>query len=220
MQAEMPVTLLDERETALVAIDQLAKQAIAWAAPIRLGVAQTEAERQAVYRLRYEVVIQHGWMRPEDMPEGIEHDSFDDLAVHVSGYDGETLITAARIIFPQNDLILPTEGAFDLQVEPRGQVVDAGRFVVAKKYSGIEHRILGVLLAQTWLIVRAQGYSRVCAAFASKAMIRVYRQMGFRVTVLGPARFYWGTVRYPILFDVADSSQTLVQRWSSVIGAA
>jgi N-acyl-L-homoserine lactone synthetase len=211
----MATVLIDEHQAALLAIDRLARQAISRVAPIRLGVAQTEAERQAAYRLRYEAVISRGWMTPQEMPDEIEYDRYDDQAVHIVGYDGEMLATTARIIFPRPGQVLPTEAAFGIRIEPRGKVVDAGRFVVARNYSGIEHRMLSVLLAQTWLIVRQQGYARVCAAFASKAMIRVYRQMGFQVTLLGEERFYWGEMRFPVLFDVAQSSQTLVQHWSS-----
>jgi hypothetical protein len=128
------------------------------------------------------------------------------------------LVTSSRLILPEPGLTLPTEQAFGLQIEPRGQVVDAGRFVVARDYSSIEHRVLAVLLAKTWLVMREHGYEKACAAFASNSMIRVYRQMGFQVAVLGSPRFYWGTQRFPILFDVADASPTLLQRWSAVVG--
>ena len=96
--------------------------------------------------------------------------------------------------------------------------MDAGRFVVARAFSSIEHRVLAVLLAKTWLVMREHGYEKACAAFASNSMIRVYLQMGFQVTVLGSSRFYWGTQRFPILFDVAGASLTLLQRWSALVG--
>ena len=203
---------------ALAAVDALAENALHWVAPIRFDVARTPAEREAVFRLRYNAVIEHGWLPAEGLPDGIERDSYDERAVHVVGWDGSTLATSSRLIMPGPGLTLPTEGAFGLQIEPRGRVVDAGRFVVARAYSGIEHRVLAVLLAKTWLVMRTQGYEKACAAFASNSMIRVYRQMGFQVTVLGPPRFYWGTQRFPILFDVADASPTLLQRWSSLVG--
>jgi len=209
---------IENHKQALAAVDALASNALDWIGTIRLGVAQTDQERQAVFRLRYDAVTEHGWVRSEELPERIERDFYDDSALHVVGWEGDKLVTSSRLVFPQPGLILPTEEAFELQIEPREQVVDAGRFVVARAYSGIEHRVLAVLLAKTWLVMREHGYERACAAFASKSMIRVYRQMGFQVAVLGPPRFYWGTERFPVLFDVADASPLLLQRWSDVVG--
>lgn len=211
-------TSSENHNEALAAVDALARKALDWVAPIRFGVAQTDSEREAVYRLRYEAVIEHGWMRPEDLPDGLERDSYDNHAVYIVGWDGDKLATSSRLILPDPSLVLPTEQIFDLRVEPRARVVDAGRFVVARQYSSIEHRVLAVLLAKTWLVMRECGYEKACAAFASNSMIRVYRHMGFQVSVLGPPRFYWGTQRFPILFDVADASPTLVQRWDAVVG--
>ena len=92
-------------------------------------------------------------------------------------------------------------------------MVDAGRFVVARAYSSQEHLLLACLLARTWLEVRSLGYTRCCAAFASRGMLRVFSRMGFRYQVLAPPRYYWGCERYPLLFDVAGSADSLVENW-------
>ena len=85
--------------------------------------------------------------------------------------------------------------------------------MVARPYGSFEHRVLAALVARGWLEVRAHGFSRVCAAFASIATLRIYARMGLRSTVLGPPRHYWGTDRYPILFDVVASSPDLIEHW-------
>jgi N-acyl-L-homoserine lactone synthetase len=198
---------------ALARVDALAAQAVSWIAPIRFGVAKSNAERQAAYRRRYQAVIERGWLQPQDMPDGLEQDTFDEHALQILAWDGETLVATCRIILPEAGLRFPTEEAFDLHIDPRGQVVDAGRFVVARDYSSMEHRLLASLMARSWLEVRAHGYSHVCAAFTSKGMLRVFRQMGFRYRILAPARHYWGTERVPILFDVEESAQDLVGNW-------
>jgi len=207
-----------EHERALAEVDALASQSLDWVAPIKFRTAQSNAEREAVYRLRYNAVIEHGWLPPAALPGGIERDDYDEAALHVTGWDGNTLAASSRLILPRPGLILPTEKAFDLRVEPRGRVVDASRFVVARTYSGSEHRVLAVLLAKTWLVMREHGYEMACAAFAAPAMLRVYRRMGFHVTVLGPARPYWGEDRYPLLFDVAKASPSLVAQWDQSQG--
>jgi len=204
---------LSPAEIALAQVDDLARRAVDWIAPIRFRIAQAAAEREAAYRLRYQAVIAHGWRKPEDMPGGLERDAYDETAIHILAWDGDTLAATARLVLPQPGRRLPTEEAFDLRIEPAGQVVDAGRFVVAREHSSIEHRVLAAMLARGWLEVRAHGLAHVCAAFASTSMLRVYERMGLRATALGPPRYYWGADRYPILFDVVTSAPGLITRW-------
>jgi N-acyl-L-homoserine lactone synthetase len=203
----------------LARLDALAALAVSWVAPVRFAVALTGQERQAAYRLRYQAVIEHGWLGPADLPDGREHDEYDDQAVHILAWDDETPVATCRLVLPAAGLPavrlpLPTEIAFGIQVEPSGEVVDAGRFVVRREYSSQEHLLLAALLAHTWLEVRALGYTRCCAAFASRGMLRVFSRMGFHYQVLAPPRYYWGCERYPLLFDVAVSADSLVDNWT------
>ena len=198
-------------------IDAVAAQGLIIAAPIRFGVAQLAQERETTHRLRYEVSIERGYARPEDMPDGLERDEYDDHAVHIVGWHGDRLAATARLVFPQPGIRLPTEVAFDLEMEPRGHVVDMGRVIVARDAarSEAQHRILAGLMAFCWIQVRARGFIQVCAAFASSASIRLYRHMGFQITRLAPPRPYWGEERYPVRFDVLESAPNLIERWMS-----
>jgi hypothetical protein len=103
-------------DQALVKVDALATMAVGWVAPIHFTVAQSEAERQAAYRLRYQTVIERGWLKPEDLPNGVEYDKYDDQAIQILGWDGEKAVATCRLILPAPGLRLPTEVAFDLQV--------------------------------------------------------------------------------------------------------
>ncbi len=212
-QARGDARLNEADARALAQVDALAARAVGWAAPIRFSVAQSEAERDAVYRMRYAAVIDHGWLSPSDLPDGRERDAYDDEAVQLIARDGDVPVASARLVFPRPGSTLPTEAAFDLQIKPSGQVVDAGRFVVTRAYANREQRLFGPLLAFGWIQVRARGFSHVCAAFASPAMLRMYKSMGFQITTLGPPRFYWGRERYPILYSTAASAPTLIARW-------
>jgi N-acyl-L-homoserine lactone synthetase len=211
----VPITTAPQNgNQALTRVDALAMQAVSWVTPIQFKVAQNESERLAAYHLRYQAVIEHGWLQPQDLHESLEHDEYDDQAIHILAWDGETPVATCRLILPREGLPLPTEVAFDIQVQPKGQVIDAGRFVVAHAYSSQEHLLLACLLARTWLEVRTLGFSRCCAAFASRGMLRVFSRMGFHYQVLAPSRFYWGRERYPLQFNVADSATSLVENWS------
>jgi N-acyl-L-homoserine lactone synthetase len=212
--------LHDAATAALAKIDDVARRSLAWAAPIRFALAETSAEREAVYRLRYQAVIEHSWHRPQDFPDGLERDKYDEHAVHIAGWDGAVLAATSRLVFPSDGNLLPTEEAFELRVEPRGQVVDAGRFVVARTHSDMEHRVLAGLLGWSWLAVRARGFAIVCSAFASLPMIRLYQRMGSKMTILAAPRHYWGEVRYPIRWEVLDFAETLSERWRNLENGA
>lgn len=206
-------TAVPEEEQKLARIDALAERLVTWVAPVRFALAQTDAEREAAYRLRFQAVVGHGWMAPEALPEGLEFDEFDTRAVHILAWNNGTPAATSRLIFPARGLNLPTEAAFGIDIEPHGKVVDAGRFVVARAYSNIEHRLLAALIAQTWLQVRACGYSQVCAAFASRAMIRLYGRMGVLAVPLAAPRVYWGEERYPVRFDPGASASRVNEQW-------
>lgn len=203
------------KAAALAMIDIVAARGLALAAPIRFGVAESPEGREATYRLRYEVSIKQGYARSEDLAAGVEYDSYDDRALHVAGWDGDKLATTARLVFPEPGSSLPTEAAFDLEIEPCGQVVDMGRVIVAHEFSEARHRILAGLFAYCWTLVRARGFVCVCAAFATSASVRLYRNMGFQITPLAQPRHYWGEERYPVRFDVLDSAPTLSKRWAA-----
>jgi N-acyl-L-homoserine lactone synthetase len=204
---------MQAEEQAFARVDALAQKAVAWVAPIRFAIAQTTAEREAVYRLRYQAVVEHRWLTPTDLPDGLEFDDYDARAVHIVAWDNKALAATSRLVFPATGLKLPTEVAYGLEIEPRGKVVDAGRFVIARAYSNIEHRLLAALLSRTWLQVRAQGYSYVCAAFASSTMVRLYWKMGVLAAPLAPPRVYWSEERYPVRFDVAQSASIVNAQW-------
>ncbi len=204
----------DREEDALAVVDALAARAQTWVAPIRIGVARGQREREGAYRLRYQAAINRGWRQPEDLPGGLERDEYDEDAIHILAWDEEAIVGSARLVLPGPGHRLPTEEAFGIQVEPQGRVVDCGRYAVDYRYTNLQHRLLAVLLARSWLEIRAHGFSMACGAFVSAAMIRIYRRMGLHVRILAPSRSVWGEERYPIQFDAATSVPGLTDRWS------
>ena len=199
------------QETLTIA-DNLARGIVDSASPIIFNVAQNDLERETVYRLRYQVVVDRGWKKPDELPDGMERDHYDSKAIHVVGWEENTLAATSRLVLPELGVNLPTEEGFNLQVEPRGRVADMGRQIVARNYSSIRHKVFAALLAKTWLEMRARGYSLVCGDF-SPTVMRLYRMMGFNITQLGPAQKFWGEERAPILVDIAASVSVLVDRW-------
>src|SRR5207249_1131962 len=120
--------------------------------------AASPAEQEAVYRLRFDTVVEEGWATTEDFPAGLERDESDERAVHVLGRHGERLIAAARLVFPEPGRTLPTEREFDLTMQPADRVVDIGRAIIVKDYRSAEHTLFGALLARCWQEIRTRAY--------------------------------------------------------------
>jgi N-acyl-L-homoserine lactone synthetase len=205
---------LSARDRAMSHLDDVCRRILTQTGRIAWGFAASEAEREAVYRLRGRVVLERGWRSPEESPDGRERDRYDDAAIHAVGLrDGEPVATT-RLVFPHAHRMLPTEEAFDVAVRPSGEVVDMGRVIVAREMGQARRAVFWQLLSLLWLELRHRGFSRVCAANTTPA-IRLFEAMGFAVTTLGPAREYWGDRRFPILVDVGDTADTVAERASA-----
>lgn len=197
--------------------DELSRGIIEAAAPLRFALAESPAEREAIYRQRYEVIVERGWARPEEFAAPREVDAFDERAIHIAAWDGDVLAASSRIVLPVPRTQLPTEVTFGVPVEPAGEVVDMGRQIVARGYSSIQHQVFAALLARTWLEMHALGYARVCGDF-TPSVTRLYRLMGFQVETIGPARPFWGEERFPIIVDIVGSVPALLKRWGRMAG--
>jgi putative hemolysin len=196
------LSLLDH---GVAALDRLSERLLADAPALRVAVAATDVEREATYRLRYEHVIGAGWAGPEALAGGLERDGHDATALHIGAWDGDALAGTLRLVLPAPDRRLPVEAAFDLDIEPKGAVAEAGRLVVAAAYRGDPaHRIWGALFARAWLSLRGHGLA-VLAGAASAPMIERLRALGLPFEILAPARPHWGEDRHAVRLDPARS---------------
>lgn len=192
------------KDDSLVLLDTLAHRLIKACEGIRLAVADSQEEREAIFRLRYRTVIEHGWAKPEDLPEGMEQDSYDEDAIHIGGWMGEQLAVTMRLVLPSPERLLPTESAFGIRVEPVGQVADCSRGIVAPEFRKQGQPLFFGALARLWVEVRSHGYHELCGT-AAAWMIAYYERGGFSVIPLGEPQPYWGELRYPIKFDLTTT---------------
>jgi N-acyl-L-homoserine lactone synthetase len=191
--------------TGVVELDRLSERLLAAAAPLRVALAATDAEREAAYRLRYEQVVAHSWAPRGTLAPGAESDAHDADALHVLAWHDGAAAGTLRLVLPAPGRRLPVEAAFELDVEPRGAVVEAGRLVVAPRFRGDPaHRIWGALFARGWLSLRERGFS-VLAGAASPRMVARLRALGLPFEILAPARPHWGEDRHPVRLDPGDS---------------
>jgi len=88
-------------------LDAIARQLVARTTQILFELARSEEQRAAVFRLRFETVVKQDWVRQAEFPDGLEHDTYDDEAVLVAGWHGDTLAATARLVFPESSRPLP-----------------------------------------------------------------------------------------------------------------
>jgi len=177
-------------------VDRLAAEAVDAAAPMRITIAASPAERDAVYRLRYRHVTQAGWATPEELPDEREQDGFDARAVHVVAWSSDEAVGTCRLVFPEPTERLPVEVVFELVVEPLRRAPTLDRLLVEVGHRG--GALTSALLGCAWQELRRRGFESA-SAIATEPVMRLLRGIGLELTVLGGPRLYWGEERYAVL---------------------
>jgi N-acyl-L-homoserine lactone synthetase len=184
-------------------LDLLASNLVKRALPVRFRIANSFSDLEQVFRLRYRVVVEKEWAKPEKVPDGMERDAYDERAVHILALADGKLVGTNRLVFPRPTGRLPTEDAFGLILETKAELVDIGRICVAPGYRGQDYGIFAALLAQTWIEMRKRGRTRAIAAVTPSAA-RLYRSWGLTLKVLGTPCNHWGKKRYPVLISPVE----------------
>jgi hypothetical protein len=195
-----------------ISLDRLAID-IVQRSGLRFSLAADGETRDIAYRLRHQAVVDQGWQTNAEYPDGREQDAYDDRAVHVVAWDGETPVATGRLVLPPGRL--PTEEVCDLTVEPNGRVVDVGRMTVVRTHQGLGHSGFIALLAQLYLEVRVRKFEYACGMMTTRAQ-SVLRLLGLSVEILGPHVQYWGEARAPVRFAVTIDPATLSGRWKEM----
>lgn len=173
-------------------------------------MAESPAEREAHFRLRYEQVTSAGWADPADFPDGLECDAYDEHATIINGWHGDQLVITGRLIFPEGRL-LPMEVDFGIRVEPSGQLVESGRVVLVHALQNeFPYAFLG-LIGASWLTLRARGYSEQGGVMTAPAA-RLYRLLGIQITRLTEPQLHWGERRAPYKLNLAATVAALERR--------
>ena len=185
-------------DSELTILDSLASAVVKRVLPVRFRLANSITDLHQVFRLRYQVVVEKGWAKPEKFPDGIEQDAYDERAAHILALDDGKLVGTSRLVFCQPGSRLPTEEAFNLVFEPKEGVADIGRVCVVPSYRGQNWRIFSALLSQTWIEMSNRGCTRALAAIPP-SIARVSMSWGLKLKVLGAPCNHWGRERYPVL---------------------
>lgn len=105
-----------------------------------------------IYRLRYQVYVNEwGFERPQDHPEGLEFDEFDDHSVHIYARSDavDQVIGSVRMVL-DSPLGFPLERHFDISDLPGGNdrkaIAEISRLAISKDYRrrAIDRKIFGL----------------------------------------------------------------------------
>jgi len=169
----------------------------------RFAIATDDTTRELAYRLRYEAVVEQGWARASEMPDGLERDAYDERAVHIVCWDDAVAVATGRLVLPADRL--PTEQVCGITVEPHGRVVDVGRMAVARSHQSHRHSVFLALLARLYLEIQAQDYEVACGLMSARAR-GLARLLGLQLELLGEERLLWGELRAPVRFSIAGGA--------------
>jgi len=174
-----------DRQRALERIDRLAWRLVGWAAPIRFGVATSEAEIDAVRALER---IRYDGLATGD----------DDRVLQIVGWDDCTPVASCRFVLPTDARYLPTEEFFDLILEPRGLMADIGAVSLASSHEERRRTIVLGLLGWAWLESRRLDFTDICCALTHYE-VDLCERHGLEVVVLGEPRPVGGEDRVPTI---------------------
>ena len=106
-----------------------------------VGNEQEEASvLEAIYRLRYQVYVNEwGFESPQEHPEGLEKDAYDQHSLHFYAYADsvENIVGTARLIMDFGST-LPIEKHFDIHESPRdtprNKIAEISRLAISKDF--------------------------------------------------------------------------------------
>lgn len=180
--------------------------------------------------LRYQVYcLECNFLCPDDYPDGIERDEYDDTAAHFYAFDHDQQLAGyVRLVRPAGDAKFPFEQhcsvSADIRLPRPHEAMEISRLMVRKDYrrrpgdclSGVNSRqnatplsgdrrhqapaVLLNLYRQMYQHCRRQGVRYLYAAM-ERTLARLLSQLSFGFQAIGPATDYYGPVA-PYLADL------------------
>jgi N-acyl-L-homoserine lactone synthetase len=107
--------------------------------PFKVFVATEEKDLKAIFRLRYHVYcIEWDFEKPDDHPDGIETDAYDEHSIHIGiKDDNDRVVGAMRLILDSSEgfpLEKSCELDFDKDTLPRDKLAEISRLAISKDY--------------------------------------------------------------------------------------
>lgn len=173
-------------------------------------VVRSKAQLRETFRLRYDIYCaapeneRPSDFRPEDFPEGIERDAWDDYSVHFAAFlDGKIIGTVRLIQGAKCDSGFLMESTFTLPPEiERAKLLEASRIAVAYEARGLG--VFHALCKKAMQWSKAHGYTQWCLATQSHLLPTLYRS-GWQIQEISGPTAYHGTLVYALILDIAKT---------------
>ncbi|MBI5742329.1 MAG: methyltransferase domain-containing protein [Candidatus Niyogibacteria bacterium] len=161
------------------------------------------AELDDVFRLRYDVYAEYlRSLPPENYPDKMERDAFDDRAIHFAAYDRGRICGALRLI-PDGERGFLMEENFALPADlDRTKTVELSRLIGRTRH---DKSVSDKLFAAAYCYSSEQGYRHWIGAWECN-LKRFYAMRGWQFELLGEPVEYHNTRVVPVLLDLRTIS--------------
>ena len=169
----------------------------------------THHERTQMYAMRFEVYCKMGSFLREEYPDELEHDEYDQSAIHFISTLHSHVVGTLRLIFEQRGRFLMEDGEEGFSLPgwiPRQATCEISRIAAGRFLDPVERqrvRQFPLLAARACQWSLDHGYRNWIAAFVEPAF-HILTQDGWPMVLLGPARTYHRITAVPVAINLED----------------
>ena len=113
-------------------------------------IADSDSDREEVYKLRYEVYVEKGYIDP--FPEKIFSDTYDSHSIHLMAIKRGIIVGSVRLIHGNSDLGFPTERVFTFQRPSvkKEETIEVSSLTIRKDFRGGSRLIMMGLMKEMY----------------------------------------------------------------------
>ncbi len=125
----------------------------------------THLESLEIFRFRFDVYQEEGYVAASDFPEPLLTDEFDDVATQIAVRDGSGGLVGATRFVPPSRLGFHTERIFDMDLPPIDpmRIAEFGRLAVRSSHRGGERLVMLAMLKAVFECMIDHGTTHVLA---------------------------------------------------------
>lgn len=176
---------------------------------ITCRTASTQEEHEAIFRQRHEVFVEEfNFLAPREDGVPIESDHYDDHSVFLGVWEEEDLIASCRLIFENNDFILPTLSKVFIDsplFEADAKTAEISRMTIASRHRSFKKSIqIFTIMQQELDRVSAVHNVSQLIAVVEPTFLHLIHRARLPYQSIGPLQSHIGTDRCPIILKLQD----------------
>lgn len=178
-----------------------------------IGMA-TKSEMDDIFRLRYQIYCVERKYLPNNYPDGMEKDEYDDLSITFRAKEEDKVVGCFRLIDQKNCPILPIQSHFEISWVPENgtRYVENSRLIVVKDTPYRRHEVMLGLIRVAYQFNKNNNIDYCFAALEPK-LLRMLRSLGFPYEIAGKKNFYMGAEIVPTIMSMAALDENLSKQY-------